>query len=274
MAKKFEPLLSLPERGDDKPDRQFVTSLARGLEVLRAFTPEDGPLGNQELALRSGLPKPTVSRITHTLTKLGYLDYIPRLARYTVAPMVLSLGHACVGAAAICRAAQLPMQELAETIDGSVALGARDRLQMVYLEVKRGSNAVAFSLEAGAHIPLYRSAIGAAFLSAISEKERPILMQAIERSVEDEWPTVKAQLHKAFDEINARGFCLFEGTYNHALTGVGVPVVSPNGTVYALSASGPIYLFPKKRMENEVGPRLIALRTALETSLTRGHSQY
>jgi DNA-binding IclR family transcriptional regulator len=60
-------------------DRKFVTALARGLEVLRACTPTEGLLGNGELVERTGLPKPTVSRLTHTLTKLGYLAYAERL---------------------------------------------------------------------------------------------------------------------------------------------------------------------------------------------------
>ena len=60
-------------------DRKFVTALARGLEVLRAFTPTEGLLGNGEIAERTGLPKPTVSRLTYTLTKLGYLAHVERL---------------------------------------------------------------------------------------------------------------------------------------------------------------------------------------------------
>jgi len=46
--------------------------------VLRAFQPNDGLLGNQEIAARTNLPKPTVSRLTYTLTKLGYLAPVPR----------------------------------------------------------------------------------------------------------------------------------------------------------------------------------------------------
>jgi len=53
-------------------DRQFATTLARGLEVLRCFTPLEPLLGNKEISVRTGLPKPTVSRLTYTLTKLGY----------------------------------------------------------------------------------------------------------------------------------------------------------------------------------------------------------
>src|SRR6266571_2034005 len=46
-------------------DRKFVVALARGLDVLRAFTPNEGLLGNQEIVTRTGLPKATVSRLTY-----------------------------------------------------------------------------------------------------------------------------------------------------------------------------------------------------------------
>jgi hypothetical protein len=57
-----------------KEDRPFVTALARGLELLGAFRPDDRVLGNLELATRTALPKSTVSRLTYTLTRLGYLE--------------------------------------------------------------------------------------------------------------------------------------------------------------------------------------------------------
>ena len=62
----------MQEKDEELKDRQFVTALARGLELLRCFTPESLLLGNQELAKKTGLLKPTVSRLTHTLTRLGY----------------------------------------------------------------------------------------------------------------------------------------------------------------------------------------------------------
>lgn len=34
----------------DKNDRQFITALARGLELLRCFTPQRPYLGNQDLS--------------------------------------------------------------------------------------------------------------------------------------------------------------------------------------------------------------------------------
>jgi DNA-binding IclR family transcriptional regulator len=269
MTKEFAKVLALPAADEQKSDRQFVTALARGLEVLRAFRPEDGPLGNQELAERTGLPKPTVSRITHTLTTLGYLDYIARLSRYTIAASVLSLGHACVAAAGIRSAAAPHLRELAEYADASVALGARDRLMMIYLDVSRGSHTVAFSLDPGARIPIHRSAMGAAYLSALPAQERDFLMSAIAKSLGDEWPATQKNLETAFAEIEADGFCVFEGTYDRAMNGVGTALVQADGSVHAFSCSAPVYQFPANRLRGDIGPRLVAMREAVKASLGR-----
>ena len=63
-----------PDRaGDAGRDPHFATTLARGLEILRCFTPDAVLLGNNQLASRTRLSRPTVSRFTYTLTQLGYL---------------------------------------------------------------------------------------------------------------------------------------------------------------------------------------------------------
>lgn len=81
-----------------KEDRHFVTALARGLEVLSAFRSRDRMLGNQELASRSGLPKSTISRLTHTLTREGYLEPASDgkgASGYRLGSAVLALGGRC-----------------------------------------------------------------------------------------------------------------------------------------------------------------------------------
>lgn len=60
-----------------------VTSLERGLTVLKTLASAGKPMRNQDLVARTGLPKATVSRLMHTLTSLGYLrrtdlgNYVP-----------------------------------------------------------------------------------------------------------------------------------------------------------------------------------------------------
>ena len=106
-------------------DRQFVNSLARGFEILRAFAPNDTLLGNQEIAERTGLPKPTVSRLTYTLTRLGYLTYLDRLAKYQLGTSVLALGYAALASMGIRQIAKPHMQALADFAGASIGLGSR-----------------------------------------------------------------------------------------------------------------------------------------------------
>jgi hypothetical protein len=77
---------------DEEKDRNFITALARGIEVLRCFGPGANVLGNQELAARTGLPKPTISRLTYTLSKLGCLKAVPHSSKYQLDFGVLALG--------------------------------------------------------------------------------------------------------------------------------------------------------------------------------------
>src|SRR5919202_1383547 len=70
---------------DLSTDRNFSENLARGLDVLRAFTAEDRVLSNRELSDRTGLPKPTISRLTYTLTLLGYLSRVEKLQKFRLA---------------------------------------------------------------------------------------------------------------------------------------------------------------------------------------------
>src|ERR1700704_3226219 len=145
-----------------KTDRHFVTALARGLEVLACYRHGDRMLGNQELSKRCGLAKSTISRLTHTLTKLGYLVYVEDSAKYSLGTATLSLGSAMFARLDIRKLAHPRMQGLAEFSECMVTLGTRDRLSMLYIDVVRGSGAVTLSLDMGSRINIATSAIGRA----------------------------------------------------------------------------------------------------------------
>ncbi|HCL4331653.1 TPA: helix-turn-helix domain-containing protein, partial [Pseudomonas aeruginosa] len=122
----FEAVLIDPmqEKDEELKDRQFVTALARGLELLRCFTPRESLLGNQELAKKTGLPKPTVSRLTHTLTRLGYLRHLPHSGKYQLEVGVMSFGYAMLSNLSIRALARPLMEEMAGYAKAAVAMAA------------------------------------------------------------------------------------------------------------------------------------------------------
>src|SRR5437763_15600497 len=78
------------------PDRKFITALGRGLEVLRCFGPRDRWLANQDIAARTGLAKPTVSRLVYTPTRLGILRDSPSQPMYTLGTAAVSLDYSAL----------------------------------------------------------------------------------------------------------------------------------------------------------------------------------
>src|ERR1035437_5748479 len=85
---------STRSRAGSKPDADAGQArvLARGLYILRAFTPRNEWLSNQEIAAKTSLPRPTVSRLTTNLTGLGYLSYSTASRKYRLGTSVLALG--------------------------------------------------------------------------------------------------------------------------------------------------------------------------------------
>lgn len=154
------------QAGADGRRGDFMTSLAKGLEILAAF--EVGhPLGNQELVAITGLPKTTVSRITGTLASLGYLRLDEQSRKYSMGARVLGLGASVQRHIGLLRTARPHMQRLADELDIAVILGARDRTGLVFLEVIHPPrNALTINTDSGSVVPIERTSIGLAYLVA------------------------------------------------------------------------------------------------------------
>lgn len=250
-------------------DRQFVVALYRGLEILRCFRPSDGPLGNQDLAQRSGLPKATVSRLTYTLSKLGYLVYLEDSGKYRIGVPVLGLGYACLGGMKIRDTAQPYMDELAEYAGNGVvvALGGRDDLSMIYIACARSSGVVSLQLNVGSRISLARSGMGRAYLAGTDEAERAVLMRQIRARAGDErWPRLEEEILRAVEEVRTRGFCTNIGEWHSEVNSIAVPFRPPQSEmpVLAFNCGGPAYLLNRERLEQDLGPRLVEMTKKIQ----------
>jgi DNA-binding IclR family transcriptional regulator len=254
--------------GGGEHDRKFVTALARGLEILRAFTPTESLLGNQEIAIRAGLPKATVSRLTYTLTKLGYLTHLRRLEKYQLAPAALSLGYSALANMRIRQIARPYMQALADYSGASAALGSRDRLNLIYIEHCRSENAVMLRLDLGSRIPMATTAMGRALLAVMPESERDWLLGHIARREGDRWPKVRAGIERAIADYAARGFTLSVGDWQPDVFAVGVPLIPADGSsAVAFNCGAPAFQLTRERLENDIGPRLVNMVRNVEAAL-------
>jgi DNA-binding IclR family transcriptional regulator len=251
-----------------KEDRHFVTALARGLDVLSAFRSRDRMLGNQELARRCGLPKSTISRLTYTLTKHGYLEHAQDdsgAAGYRLGSAVLALGSAMLARMDMRQLARPLMQELADHSQAMVSLGLRDRLSMIYVENCRSESALTLSLDVGSRIPLATTAMGRACLAVCTEGERQALMERIRASDEAAWPRLRDGINAAVAQYAELGCCTSFGEWQHDVNAIAVALRRPaSRQVVAINCGGPGFKLSPQYLLDEVRPQLLALAARLQ----------
>jgi DNA-binding IclR family transcriptional regulator len=255
-----------------KQDRHFVTALSRGLDVLSCFRSGSRLLGNQDISERCRLPKSTVSRLTYTLTKLGYLHYVKESGKYRLGTATLALGSAVLGRFDVRDLARPLMQELADATGTSVALGARQRLSMVCIEVCKGNAVLSLNTEVGMRYPLATSAIGRAYLAVSGDTERADLMDQIRELDHVAWPALKQGIDTALAMYQTLGTCGSFGEWQPDVNGIAVGFRPGNGLPpMAINCGAPAFKVSSEYLLSEVRPRLIDLVRRIEEGL--GHAR-
>jgi DNA-binding IclR family transcriptional regulator len=238
-------------------DRKFVAALARGLEVLRAFRVRDGFLGNSEIAERTGLPRPTVSRLTYTLCELGYLKQVPRLGKYQLAPSAVTLGYVALANLGIREVARPFMDEAADRLAAPVAMGVLDRNRALYVDISRGSSTFTVQLDIGSRIPLAKTAMGWALIAALKPADREAVMARLAERHGDDWPGLRRQIELAVAQYPKKGFVAAAGVWRPDINAIGVPLVGADGSgIFAFNCGGPPHQFTAERMDAVYGPAM------------------
>lgn len=251
-----------------KNDRQFVAALARGLSVLACFRTSDKVLSNQEIAERCGLPKSTVSRLTHTLTRLGYLQFIEGSTKYRLGTATLALGSAMLARMSARQVARPFMQELAEATGAVVAMGTCAQLSMIYVEICRSRAPVTISLDVGARLPLASTAMGRAYLAVVSDAERHDLMAQIREHDRAAWPRTRDAVESALAQYREMGCCCSFGDWQKDLNGIAAAIRPGGGMpVLAISCGGPAFQLSPQFLLEEARPRLTELIRRLKVAL-------
>lgn len=258
--------MTLQTEPEAEEDRNFVTALARGLDVLRCFRPNETSLTNHDIAARTGLPKPTVTRLTFTLCRLGYLVQSERTGTYRLGAGVLSLGYGVLAGMEIGERAAEEMRALCRGPNPHVtaALAERHRFVAVYMAVHRASQTVALTMSVGARLPLFQSAIGRAILAAMPEEERRHMVCLAAKERPEEADAIRRGAEAAVRDYESRGYTTSFGDWRPEVNGIAVPVFSLDGDrIYGLNLGGPSFLVSPACLEAEYGERIRAAARAL-----------
>lgn len=247
-------------------DRNFVTALARGLDVLRSFRQNEMSLTNTDFAERTGLPKATVSRLTHTLCELDYLVADQRTGTYRLGAGVLQLGFGVLTSMEIGDRAEEEMIALRDGPNSyiTVAIAEQHRLDAVYVATKRSREDVALQMRIGSRLPLFDSAIGRAILVGMDDATCARAFALADAAGPEISDRARASYEAAVAEFADKGFCSSYGDWRPDVNGIAVPIFSPNGAVvYGLNVGGPAFHVKRKQLETVYAKRLTKAANAI-----------
>jgi len=223
-----------PESDKAPKPNYRVEALSKGLRILGLFNEKRQSLRLAEVAELTGLPLPTVFRLTFTLEQDGFLErrhdgsYRPGLA-------VLTLGTAAVRGSGLVQACERPLRALADATGETVNLGVLVGDRVLYLVRLRNADLVTANIQVGSTLPAVYTSMGKVLLAALGEEAFADRITAASFT-----PGAGPNAVSTVDDLRARsasvreqGYALQDEELARGLRSIAAPVFGEDGEVVA-----------------------------------------
>jgi len=214
-------------------DPNFMTSLARGLVVIQAFTQQSPQMTISQLSMKTGLSRAAVRRCLYTLTKLGFAGAEDG-SRYSLRPRMLTLSHTYTASNTLSSAAQPILERMSANLRESFSVATLDGEDIVYIARTSVSRVMSVDLHIGSRLPAYCTSMGRVLLAYLPSEQLENYLAKVElipyttRTVNS---IDKLRLH--LRNIRRNGYALCDQEYEVGLRSLAVPVYSPSGRAVA-----------------------------------------
>jgi DNA-binding IclR family transcriptional regulator len=252
-------------------DGDVIQVVSRAFDVLRCFEGHEARLGNLEISNRCGLPRSTVSRLTHTLTRMGQLVYLPRDQKYRIGPSAVAMSTAMMKGLQLRNLIRLRLQEVAEQLPGTVGFLIPDRFHLVYLEYARSANALGLHESTGSRIAIATTAAGHAYAAALEPPVGDALITEMEREVPEWGKLLRPRIENNRRLLREQGYVVACGLWSPHINGLAVPIWSPQYQTFVVVTIGLLSaMYDEKRLHRDVAPPMIQLGNAVGGLLEGG----
>lgn len=217
-----------------------VGTLERGLSILRFF--KNSPEATiPDVAGALGLSRSTTYRLAERLRELGFLEVNAGTGRWRLGREAVQLGVAALQSTDVMQVAPELLRMLLQMAGEAVNLAVFDADSMVLLYREQGPQSVTISSRLGSHRPMHASSLGKAFLSAMADAERRVLLgRLILKRYTESTITSPIALDREIANIRARGYALDRGEFEATLACCSAAVFDHRGLpIAAISVSGP-----------------------------------
>jgi DNA-binding IclR family transcriptional regulator len=268
MGRRSERLSRQGALAGEAGEGDVIQVVSRAFDVLRCFEGHEARLGNLEISNRCGLPRSTVSRLTHTLTRMGQLVYLPRDQKYRIGPSAVAMSASMMKGAQLRSMIRQRLQEVAEQLPGTVGFVVPDRFHLVYLQFARSATALGLHEGTGSRISMASTAAGAAYTAALAPEVGDAFIAEIEKEAPEAAKILKPRIEANRQSLREHGYVVACGLWSPHINGLAVPIWSPQYQTFVVITIGLLSaMYDEQRLHAEVAPLMVELGRSLGSLL-------
>ncbi len=232
-----------------------VQSLARALQILRAFRTGKSEQSLGELAQAVTLNKSTTHRLLATLERYQFIERNPETAAYRLGIALFELGMVVQHKLDLRERARPSMLALAELTEETVSLCVVDNNEALCIERVSGSSPIqVLALDVGGRLPLNAGAAPRVLLAHMDDGAFHRLMTG--------WDFPRYTAHTLTEPdiltadrsaVRSNGYCVSQGDVLPDVIAIGAPIYDATGNVVAsVSIVGIAARFTPERQQDYV----------------------
>jgi IclR family pca regulon transcriptional regulator len=214
-------------------DPNFMTSLARGLAVIQAFSQRQRELTVSQISAKTGFSRAAVRRCLYTLGKLGFAASDDS-RHFHLRPRVLALGHSYISSMPLAATAQPILENVSHILHESCSIATLDRTEIIYIARANVTRIMSIDLGVGSRLPAFCTSMGRVLMAELPPEKLDEFLARVEFKPYTERTVVNAEkLRQVLRLVQRNGYSIVDQELESGLRSMAVPIRDSGGRVVA-----------------------------------------
>ena len=214
-------------------DPNFMTSLARGLAVIQAFSQSKRHLTISQLSVATGLSRAAVRRCLYTLNKLGFAGSDDSF-HFFLRPRILALGHSYITSMPLSVAAQPVLEHVSKLVHESCSIATLDGPEIVYIARVNVTRIMSIDLGIGSRLPAFCTSMGRVLLANLPQPELDAYLSKVKfRRYTERTVNSAEKLRQILRLVQRNEFAIVDQELELGLRSMAIPLRNAAGKVVA-----------------------------------------
>jgi IclR family pca regulon transcriptional regulator len=227
------PLTVSSQIDEYRGDPNFMTSLARGLAVIQAFSQRQRELTVSQISAKTGFSRAAVRRCLYTLAKLGFAA-TEDSRHFHLRPRVLALGHSYISSMPLAAMAQPVLENVSHILHESCSIATLDRTDIVYIARANVTRIMSIDLVVGSRLPAFCTSMGRILMAELPAEKLDEFLARVEFKRYTERTVANAEkLRQILRLVQRNGYSIVDQELESGLRSMAVPIHDSAGRVVA-----------------------------------------